>query len=48
MAVKFLSKQSPETKPLELQNYVSPLELVTIVIAISDVVISGYSREDLK
>ena len=45
MAVKFFSKQSPETKPLRF--YSQSLELVTIVIVIN-VVISGFSGEDLN
>ena len=45
MAVKFLSNQSPETKPP--QFYSQSLELVTIVIVIN-VVIGGFSGEDLK
>jgi len=45
MAVKFLLKQSPETKPP--QFYSQTLELVTIVIVIN-VVIGGFSAQDLK
>ena len=45
MAVKFISKQSPEAKPP--QFYKIRLELVTIVIVIN-VVIDGFSGEDLK
>ena len=46
MAVKFLSKQSPETKTSTILQS-KPLELVTIVIVIN-VVISGFRGEDLK
>ena len=46
MAVKFLSKQLPETKPP--QFYKSQyLELVTTVI-VFNVVIGGFSGKDLK
>ena len=44
MAVKFFSKQSPETKPP--QFYIPSLELVTLVIVIN-VVIGRFSGEDL-
>ena len=46
MAVKFLSKQSLETKPPQF-NKVKSLELVTVAIVIN-VVIGGFSGEDLK
>jgi len=45
MAVKFLSKQSPEADSTVLES--QSLELVTIVIVIN-VVIGGLSGEDLK
>jgi len=45
MDVRFLSKQSPETKPLQLFLQSQSLELVTIVIVI---VIGGFSGEDLN
>ena len=44
MAVKFVSKQSPGTKP---PQFYKSLELVTIVIMIN-FVIGGFSGEDLK
>jgi len=46
MAVKSLSKQSPEAKTSTILQSQS-LELVTIVILIN-VVIGGFSGEDLK
>ena len=46
MPVKFISNQSPETKPPQLIFKISLLNLVTIVIIIN-VVIGGYSGEDL-
>ena len=45
MAVKFFSKQSPETKPPKF--FRQSLELVTIVIVIN-IVTGGFSGEDLK
>ena len=44
MPVKFVSKQSPGTKP---PQFYKSLELVTIVIMIN-FVIGGFSGEDLK
>ena len=44
MAVKFFSKQSSETTPLQ---FFQSFELVTIVIA-TNVVMSGFSGEDQK
>ena len=45
MAVKFFSKQSPETKPP--QFYSQSLESFTVVIVIN-VVIGEFSGNDLK
>ena len=46
MDVKFLSKQSPETKPAQFLQSQS-LELVSVVTVIN-VGIGGFSGEDLK
>ena len=47
MAVKFFSKQSPETKTPQFYKSVSWIGL-TIVIVINIIMIGGFSGEDLK
>ena len=47
MAVKFFSRQSPETKLLSTVLQSQFLELVTIVVVLN-VVIGGFSGKDLK
>jgi len=47
MAVTFLSKQSPETKPPQFYK-VSHLNWLLLIVIVINVVIGGFSGEDLK